>query len=149
MKKISAFFFFPMLINFLVCQNAFSNEAIDKKIEITQAKAIEMAILEAKMLAFVIDELNIEADPTVSDRQSLLKNHPWFRQEGMESMPFMRRLDNRRFWVIYFSPKPEPYPNQEFRITLDGDLWVFIDAYSGESLLVPLRQSGKRREYQP
>jgi len=115
-----------VLMVFLVSNGALGNGTIEKNMVITQIKAIELANSEAKRLGYAIDSLDLKVEPTASDRNSFLKNHPGYR----DYKSVMSKLNNRRFWAIYFSPKPKT------EIVLGGDLWVFIDAENGETLSV-------------
>ena len=93
--------------------------------ELPKEKVIEIAKKAARDLGFDLKKMTMEADEN---------NTKWKKEfPSLENAPghIGKKVKDKKYWAVYFEPFPPSDPNT---VQLGGDLWVFIDANTGEVL---------------
>jgi hypothetical protein len=91
--------------------------------QISKEEVSKIANKVAKDLGYDVENMILKADE---------KNTEWKEYVAyIKGMPpaFEAKLKDRVYWAVYFQPIPDPDPNI---VLVGGDLWVFIDANTGE-----------------
>jgi hypothetical protein len=93
--------------------------------ELSKEKVIEIAKQAARDLGFDLKKMTMEAD---------VNNTKWKEAfPSIEKAPghIGKKVKDKKYWAIYFEPISSSDPSV---VQLGGDLWVFVDANTGEIL---------------
>jgi hypothetical protein len=93
--------------------------------DLSKERVIEIAKQAARDLGFDLKKMTIEAD----------ENNTKWKEEfaSIENAPghIGKKVKDKKYWAVYFAPIPPSDPNT---VQMGGDLWVFVDANTGEVL---------------
>lgn len=124
MKKIS----FTVICMFII-MSAFallltacaSSENEGANMDIAKEKALQISNREAEKLGYNLSEMTVNVDDKNSLWEEYIKSGPILEYDDA----LKNTLKNKEYWAIYYRPK---------RLQKGGDLFVFIDKYTGEVL---------------
>jgi hypothetical protein len=98
--------------------------------DITIIKALELSNIEARKLKYSVEGMEVRIIGTPATWAELQKHHWFFRDFKDDNKELEKKLDNKRFWLVYYLPIKEG----KDIVIFGGDLWVFIEDSSGKIL---------------